>query len=356
MLLKACNDLFFKAFYKAKGTTDKVKATADSGHIHYLGVLENALKVFDRSKSKDVSNVPASSATTPSHSASEVAFRNLFHALTIGDSLNPTDIGEQSSDDDGESKQTSAPKKPKPVKKKGKGKKAPKASKTLQKKSEAKELNLLESLIQQNSDDNYYSEEEEEEDLYFMIYCFFKDFNYMRDYIQERWCDYQDGLLSLSAVSLVTNTAFELFQKAEKELLELIPFRTGLRNYYSMAMALFVEVGLEHVDYDKFEVTFGGDDEGTREAIHEESMFLCLPSYWALDGWLKLSPPGKIPTLVDPEPINYDVQGSEAKMQRNRYIFQELIAECALIKSFKRSAGGDGFQYVFYQYFCTLKL
>ena len=74
-----------------------------------------------------------------------------------------------------------------------------------------------------------------------MIYCFFKDFNYMREYVQERWCNYQDGKLSLSAVALVTNT--------EGKLLEQIPVRSGSRDYNEMAMMLFTEVGLEHVDY-----------------------------------------------------------------------------------------------------------
>jgi hypothetical protein len=40
----------------------------------------------------------------------------------------------------------------------------------------------------------------------------------MREYIQERWCDYADGLLSLAAVSVTTNTAFEYVRFSESFL------------------------------------------------------------------------------------------------------------------------------------------
>lgn len=182
------------------------------------------------------------------------------------------------------------PRKIKAGKRKGKPQKVPKVPKAAEKKAEARELSLLDSLMASQEE----AEEEVDDDLYFMIYCFFKDFNHMREYLQERWCDYADGLLDLSAVSVVTNTAFELFQKAEKELLAEIPARTGLRSYEAMSNMLFYDAGLAHVEYDETAMRFRGDKAAMDEAIYEEVQFLCLDTYWLLKDWLKNVPPKKM--------------------------------------------------------------
>lgn len=75
------------------------------------------------------------------------------------------------------------------------------------------------------------------------------DCNSLRDFLQERWCDYTDGLLSLSVVSMVTNSAIKLLQKMEKQLLCSVPER--FHDYKTVAFALVTEGALSHVDYDK---------------------------------------------------------------------------------------------------------
>jgi hypothetical protein len=104
-----------------------------------------------------------------------------------------------------------------------------------------------------------------------MIYCFFKDWNHLREYLQERWCDYQDGIISLAAVSLITNTAFELLQRSEQELLSQIPRRSGLTSYESMTDMLFLDIGLAHVDYNMKSAAYSGDEEGMSESFYEVS-------------------------------------------------------------------------------------
>jgi hypothetical protein len=68
-------------------------------------------------------------------------------------------------------------------------------------------------------------------DIQILMYCFFEDFNKIREYLQERWRDYKEGLKSLTAVSITTNTAFDLFQRVEKELERQIPHGTAVHNF-----------------------------------------------------------------------------------------------------------------------------
>jgi len=129
----------------------------------------------------------------------------------------------------------------KSCKKSSKTKKGSKAKQTTEK---ARDLDITPINIE------YEMETDDETDLYFLLYCFFEDFNQIREYLQERWCDYMDGVILLSSATVVTNTAFDMFQRAERELVSLIPQRSGLKSYEKIADLLFLEQGLAHVDYD----------------------------------------------------------------------------------------------------------
>ncbi|KAF4628580.1 hypothetical protein G7Y89_g9573 [Cudoniella acicularis] len=78
---------------------------------------------------------------------------------------------------------------------------------------------------------------------------FSPDFNNIREILQERWCDYTENLLSLSTISIVINTAFELSQRAEKELLPKLPKNRSLGGFKNIADWLFLNVDLKHVNY-----------------------------------------------------------------------------------------------------------
>lgn len=239
------------SFYRAQGTTDAAKIVADSGHGHYITVLESALKALDAVVPKPAP-AQGSSIPVPRDSTAKVALNNVFIPLApkeAGTSVDPD------SEDEYENKENLPVRKgnkSKSGKKRrtAKGKKTTLPNSKAQRKAESEETQLLEEHMIRNWWNSDWQAELEEDDLDFMIYCFFQDFHEVREYLLERWCDYhQDGTLSLAAVSLLTNTAFELFQEAEKELLEAIPVRTGLRDFENMAMRLFTEVGLDHVDY-----------------------------------------------------------------------------------------------------------
>lgn len=53
-----------------------------------------------------------------------------------------------------------------------------------------------------------------DDDADFVIHCFLQDFNKIRTYLDERWCDYNEGLVSLTSISITTNTAFDFFRRA----------------------------------------------------------------------------------------------------------------------------------------------
>lgn len=276
-------------------------------------------------------------------------FNNLFDLLEIEDAnpksrrncteevAVPVEISEEEKEQSGKENvpnYTPKPKKVKSGKRKGKSRKPLKPQKAIVKKSTDTD-DELEFLA------NEMDAEDEEDELYFMIYCFFKDFNYLREYIQERWCDYQEGLLSLSAVSVTTNTTFELLQRSEKELLSQIPASSGLGNYKAMADLLFFERGLAHVDYDEKAAMFDGDPDGMSDAIHDEADFICLPTFWTLTDWLRNCPPRKIPTLghlIGTTP-DYQAQASHGRLDRDKQILQEILQECCLIKAFKNDPG-----------------
>lgn len=154
------------------------------------------------------------------------------------------------------------------------------------------------------------------------------------EYLQERWCDVQEGTLSLPTVALITNTALELLQLSEQELLLQLPPRERKLGYEGMTDMLFYDAGLAHVDYDKLEKDAQMGTVDMNEAISEEADWLCLPRYWHLVKWLEFAPPGKVPT--NPQfigvPIDFRTEGVKAKAARDRRVCDELLMECCLLK------------------------
>ncbi|TVY78229.1 hypothetical protein LSUE1_G004193 [Lachnellula suecica] len=64
-----------------------------------------------------------------------------------------------------------------------------------------------------------FEEERSVEESLWLIYCFFEDFNIAREHLKDLWTTYKHGSLDLTTAALSTNTAFELFKRAEDELL-----------------------------------------------------------------------------------------------------------------------------------------
>jgi hypothetical protein len=298
---------------------------ADEGHAYYLQVLQEALKTFENITSNSGSQSAVPSALRGDAAAATTALKNAFDLLKV-ERATPEAASDSESEGEKENHRLeqknfgvkkSKPKKGSGKKGKGKGKgKKPKKSETAVVRRPVTDIELVEAQIRDAFEDS--EDDDDEDDFYFMIYCFFKDFNTIREYIQERWCDYQDGLLSLSAVSVITNTAFELLQRGEQELLPKIP--REMRNFQELANMLFIDVGLAHVDYDGKQTAFENDHEGMNEAIYEEADFLCIPRYWDLSEWLSHIPPKKMTVMPHYRgvPVNYHAENCEKKMARDR--------------------------------------
>jgi hypothetical protein len=266
------------AFYRARA---RGQSAADQSHAFYVQVLEGALNAFERSTERSCAASSAKQAQ-PTRSQKDVEFTNVFELLDIEGDASAAPSNSESDDERGSEKESQSIKKLwkiKPGKRKGKAKKARKVIKFPLKATPSVEVDVFESIIP-NRDIDF--EDGDDDDLYFMIYCFFKDWNHLRDYLQERWCDYQDGIISLAAVSLITNTAFELLQRSEQQLLSQIPRHSGLASYESMANMLFFDVGLAHVDYDQKSAAYSEDEEGMSETIYEVSSRLL--SFFVNDG------------------------------------------------------------------------
>src|SRR5450432_1150857 len=175
--------------------------------------------------------------------------------------------------------------------------------------------------------------ETDDTEIYFLIYCFFKDFNEVREYLQECWCDYRDGIMSLSAVAVVTNTAFDMFQRGEKDLMSQILRRTGLTTYKEISNLLFVDQGLAHIDYD----SQLDDPDGLDQAIYEEADWIGLPVYWDLTGLMGSMGPAAVPIVPPADPLKGKGRYTVNEMMRwGRDVLVELIAEVCVLKGLKK--------------------
>lgn len=328
------------AFYKQRSATDENFAKNTEGHLYYIKVLENVAKTFDDassiSSSSKLSSTKSPSFTAPTTTEKETQLSNLFGLLET--EFAATSEGEwELLEEDNESDRENLGRKKSTTNKKKKGK--GKFKKTSKGTAKAKDAHPIADMGMFDSHIEYEIEEEDPEYMFwFLLYCFFKDFNEIRDYLQEKWCDYEEGLLSLSAVSVVTNTAFDMFQKFERELLSFCPQEIPRTSAYeTIAMYLFTEGGLAHVDYD--EATRRGEVEtDSGAAIYEEASWLCLPIFWCLKDWLKHAPPGKIPTNLNfvGTPIDYRPEMTDEKMKRDNRFLHEFLAECSIFKKLKQ--------------------
>lgn len=83
-----------------------------------------------------------------------------------------------------------------------------------------------------------------------LVYCFFEDFNIARDHLKDLWTTYRHEAVDLPTVALATNTAFEVFKRAEDELMaelqSTLPpnFRDQMRGYENIERLLHVNSAL----------------------------------------------------------------------------------------------------------------
>ncbi|OIW25584.1 hypothetical protein CONLIGDRAFT_498965 [Coniochaeta ligniaria NRRL 30616] len=182
-------------------------------------------------------------------------------------------------------------------------------------------------------------------DYYMLVYCFFEDFNIIRNYICERWCDYfYDGSVHLNTLAVITNAACEFFQQMEVDLRSVLGVRRrDLAQYTTMAQMLFIDYGIEHIDYDSYDDL--DDDEANDRIFSEEADWLGLLTYYDMRQVLDNTPPGKVGTVPPSRMENpSDLYGATRALERRELIHRlvmEYMQEAATMKALKKNGFED---------------
>jgi hypothetical protein len=124
-------------------------------------------------------------------------------------------------------------------------------------------------------------------DLWMIWYCFFEDFNTIRNHVCERWCDYfyADSPVHLNTLAVMTNTACELFQQMERDLHAVLdPVCPRMAEYDYMTQLLVFSETMQHVDYAP---TSGGSQRGMDYWYDEEGGFLGLSTFFSMRSVVK---------------------------------------------------------------------
>lgn len=241
-------------FFRRSADDDNESAREKNAtHEHIIQVLERVLAKFEALMAKGPKSADAKSGDRIKMDVADL--NNMFEHLDLQTS--PAD-DDAASDVENQLGSSTATKKTTKKSKKG-SKKSQKGGKSKkQQKPRPQTQEPEDPLRLDDSDfDLDYEDGDNDFDYYMMIYCFFEDFNIIRSYICERWCDYfYDRSISLNTLAVITNAAFELFHQMEHDLL-LDMRRMGMPSrifgsYEFMMMELFTHSGMEHIDYDSY--------------------------------------------------------------------------------------------------------
>ncbi|KAJ4414010.1 hypothetical protein N0V82_008180 [Gnomoniopsis sp. IMI 355080] len=326
---------FFRRTVDSKG--GEALRDKNATHEHIIQVLERVLAKFEALKARMPGTASAKGAERSRDGIDDL--NNMFEHLEVQSSSyeNEMDAG---SDVENQLETTSS-KTPKKAKKVGK-KKLLKGIKPKKQPDPVPDPGWMD-----NIDFGLQTEEEEEEfDYYMMVYCFFEDFNLVRSYICERWCDYYfDRSISLNTLAVITNAAFELFHQMEHDLI-MDMRRIGIRDrnmgqYEVMMMMIFAEMGMEHVDYDSY--------DGLSQAEKDDRMWkdewewLASPAFQTIQHLLRFIPPGKTSMIRkdDRSPIIYGATTPKELNQFKDAVIQDLLFDVACVKALKKNGGAD---------------
>ncbi|KAJ9130076.1 hypothetical protein NKR19_g10050 [Coniochaeta hoffmannii] len=327
----------------ANDTMDETIRARNSAHEHIINVLDRVLGKFEGLRSRVQGREKKEGGTV------EVSdLNNMFEHLAVQDGEDgPEDDGEQSSDAEGNLNATAR----KVKKNKNGGKKKKKGGKAQRPQRRTTANGTASSLSQQHGrnwvDDMQFPnvtrelDEDDPFDYYMLVYCFFEDFNVIRDYVRERWCDYYyDGSVHLNTLAAVTNAACEFFNQMDADLRSVLGVRCrDMAEYESMANMLFFEYGMDHVDYDAYDDL--DDEESTDRTFNDEADWLGITTFWDLRFILDNTPPGKVairpPSMMEPPSELYGRFRALDRRDFNRRVIIEYMHEAATLKALKKN-------------------
>ncbi|KAF7921650.1 uncharacterized protein EAE98_008497 [Botrytis deweyae] len=305
---------------------------ADEGHMHYLEMLQEILKLFEDLYSKDRNVALDDEANRKTQIDSEITndegvTNNQFGSLEI----ESTNLSSSDSDSDGEINSTGGRarnyRKPK-ANKKGKNAKNPKSGMIGKNKIEIP-IKEQTTRLEADASDPF--------DEYMRVYFFLKGISTMRTYLLEQWSDYSIELLSLANVSFITNLAMGILQKSEKVLLSNLP--SGKQSYESIANIMYPDVNklMEKIkkagatDFNEL-MHFNDESKDSQEhnAVVKIEDYLCYTTWSILSEWrgdFSVDQHQRIPIhrLVAPEDNKKFTL--EDKIDLNRNILHELLYE-----------------------------
>lgn len=329
---------FFSAGRAAASPDDDGVQQKDAAHAHIIKVLERVLAKFDAFMAKFPS--AASKPSTPSSVRMNLSdLNNMFEHLTLHPS---PDSGDDGSGADIENLPRTSPKKPASKSKPGAKKqphKAAKRNKQLVTSNNAQDSSWIDNF---HIDLDWQDEQDDDGlDYYLIIYCFFQDFNLIRSYICERWCDYYyHRSVPLDTPAVITNAAFGLFQSMEHDL-EVQMLRMGIRDRrlasFETMMTAISDAGMPHVDYDVYDIL--PKEEVNDRIYKDEWTWLASPAFHTLKRILCVIPPGIVPVIAKSyrtKPIYGGVTPKELDKFKNAVVMN-LVLDVLCIKALKKN-------------------
>ncbi|KAL1842965.1 hypothetical protein VTJ49DRAFT_3606 [Mycothermus thermophilus] len=331
----------FSFFSRAtKDTKDEKVKQSNANHAHIIGVLEHVLakleSVVKPARAGAGLQEPKEGAAVPISD-----LHNLFAHLEVQSPPNATeDVPSAPEEKEVRPAATSRQKmgKRKAIKKafKNKHDRRSEPSTTKQQPRAPWVDDFRFGLPGEGSDDE---EDEDPFDLYMMVYCFFVDFNTIRNYVAERWCDYWfDRSVPLPTLAAITSAAFDLFEEMEFALTrDLMPIDPALARFDFMVGMLFFQYGIDHIDYDSYASLTKA--EVNERIWRDESDWVALMSYFTLQDVVQRIPLGKTPVLapLSREPVFYGAKNLDEWRKFESTVTRDIIMEAAHLKALKHN-------------------
>ncbi|ORY58468.1 uncharacterized protein BCR38DRAFT_489386 [Pseudomassariella vexata] len=321
----------------AQSSDDNKLKEKNAAHEHIIKVLERILGQFEEAVSKRRNKNSGESRSAPSSTVqldmSDI--NNMFAQLKLDESQDAEDAESEGS----------GPEKQPVMKTKKAGKLGKKGGNKGKMKKVQKKPKQDKTVAKVDASDSWVDEfqwldedDEDEFDYYMMIYCFFEDFNMIREYVADKWCDYfYYRSIPIDTLAVITNAACELFDEMEFEL-----FRTGRRlklssvmlEYETMMDTLFFEYGLDHIDYESDKNL---SEEELHNKIYREADWVGWPAHVHMEELLDFVPPGKVPTFRDADRKKPEYGTLDAYGMRDfvRAVIFEVFPEICTIKAMK---------------------
>ena len=166
-----------------------------------------------------------------------------------------------------------------------------------------------------------------DEEVFFALFCFFDDLSALRGYLSDLWTRYKNGSVDLITASVTTNTAFELVQRAEKDLISTFQMLDNFEKVSGLLYGLMCYLRNEDLEYREF------PDDVVNFNMLDVAEFVYLPVYSTLASFCDVIEGGYAPVYkpgyfghYDPS-CDRDQLNVRQQLQEDRIILLEILPE-----------------------------